>query len=107
MAREHSDERNTAMRGGFWEIVLLDQLPPPLRARIGDLSLGEVTEPIFMEDGGYIIKINDDQSTLESLIREERLTYSMRELIDEYRTEIHVEKRMDVALKEPTGNGAP
>ncbi len=107
LAREHSDERNTAMRGGFWEIVLLDQLPPPLHAQIGHLSLGEISDPFFMEDGGYIVKINDDQSTLESLIREERLTHSMREHIDEYRTEIHVEKRMDVALKEPAGNGAP
>ena len=107
LAREHSDERRTAMRGGFWEIVPRDQLPPPLLAQIGHLKLGEISEPFFLEDGGYIIKINDDQSTLESLIREERLTKSMRQLIEEYRTEIHVEKRIDVALEELPGNGAP
>ena len=107
LAREHSDERQTAMRGGFWEIVPRDQLPPPLRDHIGQLKLGGISDPLFMEDGGYIIKINDDQSTLESLIREERLTKSMRKLIDEYRTEIHVEKRIDLALEGLLGNGAP
>lgn len=95
LARNHSEEPQTAMRGGFWEVVPRDQMPPFLIPHVENLRLGEVSEPFFLEDGGFIVKINDDQSTLESLIRESRLTESMRQTIDEFKTQIHVDKRLN------------
>ena len=57
----------------------------------------------FSRRGGFIVKINDDQSTLESLIREDRLSDSMRQTIDEFKTKIHVDKRLNESA---AGNGA-
>ena len=94
LAREYSDEPQTAMRGGFWEVVPRDQLPPFLAPHVKNLKLGGISEPFFLEEGGFIVKINDDQSTLESLIREDRLSDSMRQTIDEFKTRIHVDKRL-------------
>ena len=76
-------------------MVPRDQVPPFLIPHVENLRLGEVSEPFFLEDGGFIVKINDDQSTLESLIRESRLTESMRQTIDEFKTQIHVDKRLN------------
>jgi peptidyl-prolyl cis-trans isomerase SurA len=103
LAREHSEEPQTAMRGGFWEVVPRDQIPPFLAPHVENLNLGDISEPFFLEEGGFIVKINDDQSTLESLIRENRLSESMRETVDEFKTKIHVDKRLNES--EP-GDGA-
>ena len=57
--------------------------------------MGEISEPFFLEEGGHIIKINNDQTALEGLIREFRTERAMRKLIDEYRQQIHIETRLD------------
>lgn len=95
LARAHSEEPQTAMRGGFWEVVPREQIPPFLAPHVENLNLGDISEPFFLEEGGFIVKINDDQSTLESLIRENRLSDSMRETIDAFKTKIHVDKRLN------------
>ena len=61
--------------------------------------------PSFFDDGGHIIKIDDDQAILEGLIRESRTAEAMRQLIDEYRQQIHIEVRLDEEnLRRPVRN---
>ena len=51
---------------------------------------------VFAFGSGYdIIKINDDQAALEGLIRETRTEQAMRQLIDDYRLQIHIETRLE------------
>ena len=95
LARRYSEDRQSAAQGGLWNIFPKDQIPPFLQPFIGRLNLGGISEPFFLEDSGYIIKINDDHATLERLIREARLAETMRQLIDDYKEELHVEKRLD------------
>jgi peptidyl-prolyl cis-trans isomerase SurA len=95
LARQHSANPQTAMQGGFWGTFPKDQIPEYLQPYLSGLKLGEVSEPFFFEDGGHIIKINDDQATVENLIREVRTEQAMRQLIDEYRQQIHIETRLD------------
>ena len=103
LARTHSQNQQTAMRGGLWDIFPSDQIPTFLEPHLRGLSLGEVCAPFFLDDGGHILKINDDQATLESLIRELRTADTVQQLIDDYKTEIHVEKRLDEEfLRQPT-----
>lgn len=94
LARVHSDNPNTAMRGGLWDIFPKEQIPVFLQPHLGGLKLGEISEPFFLEDGGHILKINADQATLESLLREERTAATMQKLIEGYKKEIHIEKRL-------------
>ena len=94
LAREYSEDPNTARGGGLWNYFSKESIPPWLMPFIGHLRLGEISEPFVLEDGGRIIKVNDDSNTLESFVREQRMADRMRELIDAYKEEIHVENRL-------------
>ncbi len=102
LARAHSDDPNSAMQGGLWGTFPRDQIPVFLKPYIDGLKLGQVSEPFFLQGEGFLFKINDDQATLESLIRETRTERAMRELIRDYRQQIHIETRLDGDyLREP------
>ena len=93
LARNHSEDPS-AKKGGLWNRFNSDQIPPFLQPYLGHLKLGEISEPLFLDDGGYIIKINDDHATLERSMRDARLSDTMRQQIDDFKEEIYLEKRM-------------
>jgi peptidyl-prolyl cis-trans isomerase SurA len=95
LARDHSEDPNSARQGGLWQVLERENLPPIVQPYIRHLGLGDVSEPFVLETGGHILKINDDYSTLESLVREEMVDVRMEEVIGEYRTLIHVEERLE------------
>ena len=95
LARQYSANPHTAMQGGFWGTFPKDQIPAFLQPYLRSLKLGDVSEPFFFDDGGLIVKIDDDQAVIEGLIRESRTAETMRQLIDEYRQQIHIEVRLD------------
>jgi peptidyl-prolyl cis-trans isomerase SurA len=95
LARTHSEDPGTARQGGLWQILDRDTIPPFLAPFVSDLGLGGISQPFFLEDGGHILKVNDDFATLESLVREERVGSRMEQLIADYRSAIHVEERLD------------
>ena len=102
LARAHSDDPNSAMQGGLWGTFPRDQIPAFLKPYIDGLKLGEVSEPFFLQGEGFLFKINDDQATLEGLIREYRTEQAMRDLIRNYSQQIHIETRLDGEyLREP------
>ena len=102
LARAHSDDPNSAMQGGLWGTFPRDQIPDFLKPYIDGLKLGEVSEPFFLQGEGFLFRINDDQATLEGLIRESRTESAMRDLIRDYRQQIHIETRLDGDyLREP------
>ena len=95
LAREFSQDPRTAQQGGLWSIFKREEMPPFLEPFISHLLLGEITEPFLMDDGGRIMKVNDDQATLEGFVREQLMVERMRELIDGHKLEIHVENRLE------------
>ena len=105
LARQYSANPQTAMQGGLWGTFPKDQIPEFLQPYLRNLKLGDVSEPFFFDDGGHIIKIDDDQAILEGLIREGRTAEATRQLIDEYRQQIHIEVRLDEEnLRRPVRN---
>ena len=105
LARQYSANPQTAMQGGLWGTFPKEQIPEFLQPYLRHLKLGDVSEPFFFDDGGHIIKIDDDQAVLEGLIRESRTAQAMRQLIDEYRQQIHIEVRLDEEnLRRPVRN---
>ena len=95
LARTYSEDPGTARQGGLWQILDRDAIPAFLAPFVSDLGLGGISQPFFLEDGGHILKVNDDFATLESLVREERVGSRMEQLIADYRSAIHVEERLD------------
>lgn len=108
LARAFSEDASSAQRGGLWQVLPRDQLPPFLQPYVGPLKLGEISAPFFLEGSGHILKINDDQATLENLVREERLEAAMRRIVDEYKQQIHIEQRLsDDFLRQPSAARFP
>ena len=95
LAKDHSEDVQSARQGGLWQILDRDAIPDPLGPFIAHLGVGGVSEPVILDTGGHIFKINDDFATLEALVRESRVVDRMKEVIRDYRQEIHVEERLD------------
>lgn len=94
LARQYSEDLSSAQRGGLWQVLSTDQLPSFIQPYVGPMKLGEISSPFFLEDSGHLLKINDDQATIENLVREERLEAAMRRLIEDYKQQIHIEERL-------------
>lgn len=95
LARDHSQDPGSARQGGLWQVLERDLLPGIVEPHIRHLGLGDVSEPFVLETGAHILKINDDYSTLESLVREELVEVRMAEVITAFRELIHVEVRLE------------
>ena len=95
LAKEYSEDPQSARAGGLWQILDSRQIPPFLQPHIGHLRLGEISQPFLLESDGHILKINDDHPTLEGLVREVRMNELMVEMIEDFKKEIHVENRLD------------
>lgn len=94
LAQEYSDDPQTAKQGGLWQSFSKDEIPPFLKRYVDRLSLGGVSEPFFLDDGGHILKVNDDQATIENILREERMQDTVSLIIAEFRTQIHIDNRL-------------
>jgi peptidyl-prolyl cis-trans isomerase SurA len=95
LARENSDDPQSARRGGLWQLFSRDQIPPELAPRLAGLGLGQISVPFSLEDGVHLLRVEDDPATLEGLVREARMADMMRRMIEEYKTQIHVENRLE------------
>jgi len=59
VAREKSEERETASRGGEVGWLPEARIQPEIRTKVSSLSKGNVTEPVRLEDGWYVVKVMD------------------------------------------------
>ena len=57
VARDKSEERETASRGGEVGWLAETQIQPEIRSKVTSLSKGSVTEPIRLGDGWYVVKV--------------------------------------------------
>lgn len=57
LAKEHSDERVSAERGGDNGFLPLSQLVPAMRSIVTKLEPGQVSDPIVQADGVHILKV--------------------------------------------------
>ena len=59
VAREKSEERETASKGGEVGWLAESQIQPEIRSKVASLPKGAVTDPIRLPDGWYVIKVLD------------------------------------------------
>lgn len=59
VAREKSEERETASRGGEVGWLAEARIQPEIRSKVSTLSKGSVTEPVRLTDGWYVVKVLD------------------------------------------------
>lgn len=59
VARDKSDERESASRGGEVGWLAEAQIQPDIRSKVSGLAKGSVTDPIRLGDGWYVVKVLD------------------------------------------------
>ena len=59
VAREKSEERETASRGGEVGWLAEAQIQPEIRSKVASLPKGAITEPVRLADGWYVVKALD------------------------------------------------
>lgn len=59
VAREKSEERETASRGGEVGWLPEARIQPEIRSKVSSLSKGNVTDPVRLTDGWYVVKVLD------------------------------------------------
>ena len=59
VAREKSEERETASKGGEVGWLAESQIQPEIRSKVASLPKGAVTDPVRLPDGWYVIKVLD------------------------------------------------
>ncbi len=95
LARQHSEHQETAERGGFLNFYRREALPPDFADAVSKMRLGDVAGPIKTEFGWHVIKLNDDRETIETLLRQIKLTELFEKTIEETRQKMYVDVRMD------------
>ncbi|MCX5565037.1 peptidylprolyl isomerase [Alcaligenes phenolicus] len=59
LAKEHSDEKISAERGGNNGFLPMSQLVPAMRATVAKLEPGQLSDPIVQADGVHILQLTD------------------------------------------------
>jgi peptidylprolyl isomerase len=59
LAKEHSDEKISAERGGDNGFLPMSQLVPAMRATVAKLERGQLSDPIVQADGVHILQVTD------------------------------------------------
>ncbi len=70
VAREKSEERESASRGGEVGWLAESQIQPGIRAKVSGAAAGSVTEPIRLEDGWYVVKVVDTKEAHTATLEE-------------------------------------
>ena len=95
IARDHSEERDSAARGGEIGWLTEKQIQPEILAKLPELKFNVVSEALRMDDGWHFIKVLDARQPFtppleqirEELTRQLRAERS-RALTQAYRTEL-------------------
>lgn len=110
LARAHSDDTGSALKGGDLGWVNPGQTVPEFEAAMNKLALNEVSEPVHSSFGWHIIQVLErrSQDTADELLRLKAKEAIQRRKVDEatdawlkrLRDEAYVELRLDAANTE-------
>ncbi len=70
VARDKSDERESASRGGEVGWLAEAQIQPDIRTKVSGLAKGSVTDPIRLGDGWYVVKVIDTKEPHTATLEE-------------------------------------
>lgn len=93
LAKQYSDEKESAQNGGFVGVWQRDSPPKEFKEAVSGLHLGEVGGPVKYKEAWQIIRVNDDRETLEGLIRQRKLAELFEKTIEETRKKMYVNVR--------------
>ncbi len=105
VAKEYSDDENSASQGGELGWYAANDLLPEFITALQDLDTGEVSPPVASDFGYHILRIEEkraaglldpeeDFKTLEEMTRRDKTHKQLKEWLDRISSEIYIEKRL-------------
>lgn len=97
VAKENSDDKDTAEKGGEWGVIKRDsKLPDDVKNAIFSLRPGQVGGPIKQPNGYYLVKVesistepfNDVSNKLTEKLRNERFDAWMHEIQNRFKVKV-------------------
>jgi parvulin-like peptidyl-prolyl isomerase len=70
IARADSDEAQSAAKGGELGWLMETRIQPEIRAQLGTLAKGSVTQPIRLDDGWHVLKVLDEKEPYTPTLEE-------------------------------------
>lgn len=94
LARTESDHAESAASGGKLGNYTADQPPPGFASILPTMSLGQVSQPIQTEFGWHLVKINDDDATLEEIVKQIKMQDYFESVLAETRQKLFIDVRL-------------
>lgn len=105
LAREYSEDQQTAPQGGELGWFLVEQIPFQFREPITHLKPGQVSPPVKSEFGYHLIRLDAkrerrkltlerDWETIAELARQDKMRQEFEKWIKELRKEIYIDVRL-------------
>jgi len=94
LAKTESDHAESARNGGKLGTYSEDQPPPGFVDILPTLALGRVSQPVRTEFGWHLIKIDDDDNTLEEIVRQVKKQEYFERVLAETRQKLYVDVRL-------------
>lgn len=94
LARAESDHQESGANGGLLGTYTQDAPPPGFAEVVATLTLGDVSPPVRTEFGWHLVKVNDDLSELEELVRQSKIQDLFDRVLAETRDKLYVDVRI-------------
>ncbi len=101
LARAHSDDKGSAVKGGDLGWVVQGVLVPPFEAAMNKLEIGEISEPVQTQFGWHIIQVLDRKQQDDSLeFKKNKIRGEIRKQKMDEETELWLRRLRDEAFVE-------
>jgi hypothetical protein len=97
LARDHSEEPQSASRGGEIGWLTETQIQPEIRAQLPKLKLNLVSEPLHLNDGWHILKVLDVRESYTPTLEQVRV--QLQEQMRAERTRLNTQAFLENLLR--------
>ena len=93
LAKTESDHEETGKSGGKLGNYTEDQPPPGFASILSTMYLGSVSKPVRTEFGWHLVKVTDDNDTLQDIVRSLKIQEYFEQVLAETREKLYIDIR--------------
>jgi parvulin-like peptidyl-prolyl isomerase len=93
LAKTESDHKETGKSGGKLGNYKEDQPPPGFASIMPTMYLGKVSKPVRTEFGWHLVKVTDDDDTLQEIVRNVKIQEHFERVLAETREKLYIDIR--------------
>jgi peptidyl-prolyl cis-trans isomerase SurA len=93
LAKAESDHEETGKSGGKLGNYTEDQPPPGFASILPTMYLGKVSKPVQTEFGWHLVKVTDNDDTLQDIVRSVKIQEHFERVLAETREKLYIDIR--------------